>query len=274
MSLFTVDPDKCKRDGICADVCPFQIIDFSDREAVPKPAEGAEEECINCGHCMSACPHGALELTSMPLVECTPIGKETALRPEQLDRLLRGRRSCRVYKEEAVPRETLEQLIRMARYAPSGHNVQPTSWLVVHNKNEVLRLAELTVEFLREMLRDQADLARSIHADNIVAGWEEGKDLVFRGAPHVVIAHAPADERTATYGCVIAQAYLELGAYALGLGACWAGYFNIASQNYPPLQEAMGLPEGHQNFGALIIGYPKYPYHRIPLRKEPRITWR
>ena len=274
MSLFTVDPEKCKRDGICAEVCPFHIIDFSDREAVPKPAEGAEEECLNCGHCMSACPHGALELASMPLSDCTPMGKETAIRPEQLDRLLRGRRSCRVYKDKALSRETLEQLIRMACYAPSGHNVQPTSWRVVYDKGEVLGLAGLTVAFLRGIVADQPDFARSIHADHIVGGWDEGKDLVFRGAPHVIMAHAPEDERTAPYGCVIAQAYVELAANALGLGACWAGYFNIASQNYPPLQEALQLPEGHQNFGALMIGRPKYTFHRIPLRNEPRITWR
>jgi nitroreductase/NAD-dependent dihydropyrimidine dehydrogenase PreA subunit len=274
MSLFTVDPDKCKRDGICAEVCPFHIIDFSDREAVPKPVQGAEEECFNCGQCMSACPYGALDLTSMPMPECTPMREEFSLNIHQVDQFLRGRRSCRVYKDEIVPRETLEQLIGMAGYAPSGHNTQPTSWLVIYDKDEVRKLAGLTVEFLRTRLESQPDFARSIHMDTIVDAWDEGSELVFRGAPHVIIAHAHKDERTAPIGCVIAQAYLELAANALGLGACWAGYFNVASLNYPPLQDALQLPEGHQNFGALMIGYPKYKYHRIPLRNAPRITWR
>jgi nitroreductase len=132
----------------------------------------------------------------------------------------------------------------------------------------------LTVAFLRGLVAEQPDFARSIHATHMVEGWDEGRDLVFRGAPHVIIAHAPEEERTAPYGCVIAQTYVELGASALGLGACWAGYFNIASLNYPPLQEALQLPDGHQNFGALMIGYPKYAYHRIPLRNKPRVTWR
>ena len=274
MSLFTIDPVKCKRDGICAEVCPFHIIDFSDREAVPKPMEGADEECLRCGQCMSACPHGALELGFLPLSECTPIRKAFSLDFEQVDQLLRGRRSCRVYKDEIVPREILEQLIRMGGYAPSGHNTQPSSWLIIHDRDEVRKLAGLTVEYLRTMLEGQPEFARSLHMDNIVDGWDEGRDLVFRGAPHVIIAHAPRDERTAPIGCVIAQAYVELAASALGLGACWAGYFNIGSLNYPPLQDALQLPEGHQNFGALMIGYPKYGYHRIPTRNEPRITWR
>jgi nitroreductase len=179
-----------------------------------------------------------------------------------------------VYTDEILPRETLEQLIRMARYAPSGHNTQPTSWLVIYSKDEVRKLAGLTVEFLRTVLESQPEFARSLHMDNIVGGWDEGRELVFRGAPHIIIAHAPKDERTAPIGCVIAQANVELAASALGLGACWAGYFNIASLNYPPLQDALDLPEGHQNFGALMIGYPKYKYHRIPLRNAARITWR
>lgn len=274
MSLFTVDPEKCKRDGICADVCPFHIIDFSKGDAVPAPAKDADKDCLNCGHCMSACPHGALELKAMPLSECTPLRKELALGPEQIDQLFRGRRSCRVYREDPVPRELLEGIIKMARYAPSGHNTQPTSWLVVHDPAEVRRLAGLTVEFLRTVIRAQPEFAARLHMNNIVDAWDEGRELVFRGAPHVILAHAAKDERTAPMGCVIAQAYVELAAAAMGLGVCWAGYFNAASLNYPPLQEALGLPQGHQNFGALMIGYPKYKYHRIPLRNEPRITWR
>jgi hypothetical protein len=39
------------------------------------------------------------------------------------------------------------------------------------------------------------------------------------------------------------------------------------------LREAVNLPEGHQIFGAMMVGYPKYRYHRIPLRKEPKIAW-
>ena len=162
----------------------------------------------------------------------------------------------------------------MAAYAPSGHNRQPASWLVVHDREEVRKLAGLTVDYLRTVLEQQPAFARGLHMDGIVEGWEEGRELVFRGAPHVVVAHAPGSERTAPVGCVIAQAYVELAASALGLGACWAGYFNMASVHYPPLQDALGLPQGHQNFGALMIGYPKYAYHRIPARNEPRLTWR
>lgn len=41
-----------------------------------------------------------------------------------------------------------------------------------------------------------------------------------------------------------------------------------------PLQIAFGLPAGHRFCGALIVGEPRYRYHRLPPRREPPITWR
>jgi nitroreductase len=74
--------------------------------------------------------------------------------------------------------------------------------------------------------------------------------------------------------CTIALSHLELAATGLTLGACWAGYFNAAARNYPPMREALNLPKGHICQGAMLLGFPKYPYYRIPERKAPVITWR
>ena len=72
----------------------------------------------------------------------------------------------------------------------------------------------------------------------------------------------------------IALTYLELAATSMGLGCCWAGYFNAAAASFPPLIEALALPEGHQSYGAMMIGFPQYQYQRLPARNEPAITWR
>ena len=95
-----------------------------------------------------------------------------------------------------------------------------------------------------------------------------------RGTPHLIVAHAQKALATAQSACTIALTYLDLAAPSFALGTCWAGYFNTAANLYPPLEKDLDLPEGHQCFGAMMIGYPKYPYHRLPLRKDPPITWR
>lgn len=43
MGLFTIDRDKCARDGICVSECPARIIEIKDEESNPEPIEGAEE---------------------------------------------------------------------------------------------------------------------------------------------------------------------------------------------------------------------------------------
>jgi hypothetical protein len=40
------------------------------------------------------------------------------------------------------------------------------------------------------------------------------------------------------------------------------------------MQTALKLPEGHTNFGAMMIGYPQYGYQRLPPRRHPAIDWR
>jgi nitroreductase len=72
----------------------------------------------------------------------------------------------------------------------------------------------------------------------------------------------------------IALSFLDVAAPALGLGTCWAGYLMAAIPQSPPLKEALGLSEAVTSLAAMMVGYPKYRYHRLPPRNEPQIAWR
>jgi len=274
VTLFVVDEEKCVRDGICVETCPRWLIALENHATVPVPTEDAEELCINCGHCVAVCPTGAISLSTMKPEECPPIKKEWLLSPEQAEHFLRSRRSIRTYTDKAVDREVLSKLIQLACYAPSSHNSQPVQWLVIYDSDEVQRLAGLVVDWMRNVINEQPALSASLHLDRFVAAWEAGKDRICRNAPHLIIAHSPKDLRTAPSACTIALTYLELAAPAFGLGTCWAGYFDVAANLWPPLKDALKLPDGHASFGAMMIGYPKYKYQRMPLRNQAKISWR
>ncbi|MBT7790751.1 MAG: hypothetical protein HN757_17975 [Calditrichaeota bacterium] len=47
----------------------------------------------------------------------------------------------------------------------------------------------------------------------------------------------------------------------------------MAIAAYKPLQEALDFPVNFTNYAAMLVGYPKRKYHRMPTRNEPRITW-
>jgi nitroreductase/NAD-dependent dihydropyrimidine dehydrogenase PreA subunit len=274
MTLLTVDQKRCKRDGVCIEVCPMKILEFKTKGAFPTLVVGGEEFCICCGHCVAVCPHGAMSHAAMSSQECPPVLEERSLGVEQMTHLLRSRRSIRTYKEEKVKRDVLTRLIDLARYAPSGHNVQPVKWLVIYDREEVQRLAGCVIDWMRYLIKEGSPLASAMHLDRAVATWEAGTDRICRDAPHMIVVHAPMEERTAPAACTLALSHLELAAPSFGLGACWAGHFNAAANSWPPMQEALALPDQHISFGAMMVGYPKFRYRRLPLRKEAAITWR
>jgi nitroreductase/NAD-dependent dihydropyrimidine dehydrogenase PreA subunit len=274
VSLFEIDDGKCNYCGMCVLECPAGIIAMDSPKAMPSLAEGGEERCILCGHCVAVCAPGAFRHREIKPDELEPINKRLLPSPAQAERLLKSRRSIRAYKKKPVPRELLTKLIDIARYAPSGHNSQPVQWLVIEESKEVKRLAGMVIDWMRTVIQTVPDIASQWDFDLKVGAWDRGTDYILRNAPHIIVAHAPGDVPLAEGNCYIALTYLELAAYSQGLGACWAGWFQIASTNYPPMTEALKLPDGHQSYGSMMIGYPRYRFSRIPGRNEPSITWR
>lgn len=274
MSFLNIDEQKCKRDGICVAECPVKVLTQKDPESVPMPIPEADTICVDCGHCVAVCPHGALSHRSMKPEDCPPVRKEWLLGAEQAEHFLRNRRSIRTYKKAPVEREKLEKLVGVAAHAPSGHNRQPVRWLVIHDKETLHTMTGLVADWMRYMIKEQPAMAEPMHMDLIVGAWDAGVDVICRDAPHLILAYGDQRDPTAQAACTIALSYLELAAQPFGLGACWAGYFNVAAMFWPPLQKALALPEHHQSYGAMLIGRPKYAYHRLPLRNPAGIEWR
>jgi nitroreductase/NAD-dependent dihydropyrimidine dehydrogenase PreA subunit len=273
MDLFEVNHETCNQDGICASVCPSGLIDFREGD-YPKPVPEAEEICIRCGHCVAVCPTGSLAHRVMNLEQCPPIREEFLISREQCEQLLKGRRSIRVFKKKPIPKDDLERLIETARYAPTGHNSQGVEWLVFGKREDLDRFSGITVGWMRWLIENMPEVAAVMHLDWIIKRWEEGEDVVLRDAPVVILTHADKTDRLASASCTIAMAYLELAAIGMGLGCCWAGFLGAAAVNFPAMAEVLPIPEGHQCYGAMMVGYPKFSYPRIPRRKAPKITWK
>lgn len=272
MAQLIIDEKTCNRDGICAAVCPAGIIEYTKGEP-PTPSRDAAELCIACGHCVAVCPTASISLDQMAVQACPPVRKAFQLSAEHCEHFLRSRRSIRAYRETPVSRQDLVRLITVASHAPSGHNSQSPRWRVIDDGAQISQLSGIVADWMRRMIVDQPELAASLHMKRVVRRWEAGKDPILRGAPALVVAHAPKLERTAPAACTIALAYMELAAVSMGLGTCWAGYLWAASASFSPLAKALALPQDHQCYGALMVGYPRYRYQRLPLRNPPVISW-
>jgi len=273
MAFITVDQGKCNQDGICVAECPTQVIQMDSKKDYPYPTTDFEDFCLRCGHCVAVCPTGAMRLDWFGLAECKPIKQELGVTPEQAEQFLCGRRSIRAFKEKRVPRAILEKLIEIACSAPSAKNQQPWHWAVVEDPARVRRLAGMVADWMRMVIQGNPEAAEESGFKRVMAAWDNGHERICRGAPHIIVAHADKNWPFSTEDCTLAISLLDLYATSLGLGACWGGYFYKAVNAYPPLFQALGLPSDHLAFGAIMVGYPKFRYQRIPPRNPPRVTW-
>jgi nitroreductase/NAD-dependent dihydropyrimidine dehydrogenase PreA subunit len=262
MELITINPEKCTLCGRCIMTCPFGLFIKDDKVKV---VEEGESKCVNCGHCISICPSEAISLPSGPPENLVKIEKSLNITEEQVGQFLKSNRSIRRYKDTVVPEEEISKIMDVTRYAPSAKNAEPLHWIISKNPSETRHLADLTVKGMVESNIDRyVKLAGFHRAEN---------DIVFRGAPHVIIGHAPQEGFNPYVDCTIGLTYFDLAANSSGIGTCWAGIFMIISGKYPLIADYLKLPEGHKIYGAMMFGYPKYQYHRIPKRHEARVRF-
>jgi nitroreductase/NAD-dependent dihydropyrimidine dehydrogenase PreA subunit len=271
MSLLSVNRDTCTKCGACAAVCPPGIIYFREGNR-PRQLPGTDEVCIRCGHCVAVCPAAAMDNAEAPLNAATPVDTGLGVTYEQMEQLVRARRSIREFQDREVPREEIEKLIYAARYAPTGHNNQGVKWHVITGRETLKKLAVIGMDWMRWTV--EKDPAMTAMMAGVIKRQESGFDEFLRGAPVVVMACVEKENVMSGGDCAIALAYFDLLAGAAGLGCCWGGFFNNAAASFTPMTEAVGVPDGLSPRGALMVGYPRYAYPRIPYRKPAEISWR
>jgi nitroreductase/NAD-dependent dihydropyrimidine dehydrogenase PreA subunit len=269
MALIEVKKETCTKCGLCAEVCGG--IYFREG-SYPRRLPGMDEACIRCGHCVAICPNGSLIHVDIPLGECLPVDKSQEISFEQCAQLIKSRRSVREFKDKSVSGELIERIIDVARYAPTGHNEQEVQWLVINDRAKIRELEGIGADWLRSVTKNNPRMAEMFTMT--LKRLDAGYDVILRGAPAVVTAFAGENNPIANTDCALALGYFDLTAKSLGLGCCWAGFFYMAAASFPAMKKAIGLPKGFAPYGALMVGYPKYQYKRIPARKPARIIYR
>ena len=273
MPELLVNEQKCTRCGKCIKTCPVNIIQASEG-GLPGYVPGGAQRCLVCGHCESVCQDAAIRVEDPRLEAITHPDSISKISPELLGSYLRMRRSIRDYRVTPVDPAIIEQLLDIVRYAPSASNIQDVHWLVIHDTLEVRRLTGLVVDWMRSVVAVGSTITSYFNFEEIIRDWENGKDTICRGAPHLVVAHAHKDAPMARIDGIIALSHLDIVAPAFGLGTCWAGFFQTAVTYWEPLRIALGLPPDHISIYALMLGYPAVHHLRPPRRNRASISWR
>lgn len=253
---FQVDAATCVRCGLCVRDCLEGIIHMGEAPFIAPQDTG---KCIHCGHCQAICPTASITLDghAPASLEAQPKAPGEA----EVAGLIRRRRSVREYKAEPVDETLLARAIDLASFAPTSTNSREIAYLVLNGRDKVEKLRSLTAAIMRK----DAFLKR------LLEDAPAARDRIFRGAPCVLIAHAPESIPLAAADCATALATLELALPSFGLASCWAGIFTVVCGKETPGE--LALPQGNRVFGALMIGSPAIAYARVPFRTKPRIDW-
>lgn len=183
-----------------------------------------------------------------------------------------SRRSCRKYKAEPLPRETVEAIIEAGRYAPSGHNSQTTRLIVFSSHDKTAALNEVCVSALAAM--DITDDMYASLANYVRRAKAGGLDVTF-GAPVLIITANKRGYGNAMADSACAIENMFIAATSLGVGCCWVNQPHWLD-NEPKLREHLaqfGLEDDETVTGGLVLGVPQAaPAAPLPRKGNP-VNW-
>ena len=262
---FSVDPSRCTGCEDCVADCPMNIIERHG-SALPSISAENERRCILCQHCLAICPQAAISVGGLLPESSKPVQPSDLPRFEQMDTLVRARRSFRQYRDANVDPAVIDRLLDAAAYAPTGVNYRQLAFTVVQDQAVLARVRDRLMAALADASAAGRLPPEATNVTNsILAGWREGRDVVFRGAPHLLIVSSPPDGPCAQQDVVIALSYFELLAQSAGLGTVWCGYLHRLLDLLPANKSIFQIPAGHVYY-PMLFGVPKVKYPRTVQR--------
>lgn len=258
---FTVDMARCIRCGRCVVDCVAECIDMTDAG----PALARPDDCIGCQHCLAVCPKAAISIFGKKPEDSVKNAKP--LDPEALKVFASCRRSVRNFKPADVPPDLFRDILETAWLAPTGVNSQAVhlSALATREVMDAFR-AKIYDRVEKELKRPGREAGEydDLFAEFLGDWRNNGRDNIFRGAPHLVIASTAPDAVCDDADPFIALSYLDVYAQSRGVGTVWCGFAMaaIAFCRDKVLWNEAGVPLENKPSYAMLLGLPAFDYPR------------
>ena len=250
---FRVDQEKCIQCGECAAECPVLIID--GKSEYPEIKDGREEQCIRCQHCLAVCPTGAISIWGKNPENSVPVNDNI---PDAgaMEQLILTRRSIRRFTKEEIDKRLIEHLLATAAHAPTSQNNNTVLFTLVDDRENLAALRSLTYANIKKAREENRLPSRLAYMNKFQSMWDEKQvDIIFRDAPHLLIASAPKKVSSPETDSCIALSYFELLANSNGIGCMWDGFAKWAIDKIgPDIRASLSIPKDHVIGGILLFG--------------------
>jgi nitroreductase/NAD-dependent dihydropyrimidine dehydrogenase PreA subunit len=261
MLKFEVRQELCTQCGLCAKDCPVKIIDL--KTGYPRIEADKQKTCIRCQHCLAICPTAAISILGRNPTQSRSF-KGNIPDPDQLEMLIKGRRSVRHYQDENLDPALIKRMLDVAWQAPTGVNLRQVQFSVIDDKENLAVFRNEAYRGLEELIaRGQLPAERAFFAGFVRVWNEKGADVLFRGAPHLLVSSAPRGGASPMPDCIIALSYFELFAQSLGIGTVWNGLVKWTINDLvPELRTRLNIPDDHLVGYVMAFGKPAVQYQR------------
>ncbi len=295
LKIIGIDKEKCIKCEKCIPSCSPRLFAVHRESEVKKEIAFNDPYrfCFRCGHCITICPTDAIiyENAEPPFIFEEASSPEKILSYEDLMKLVRSRKSIRVYQDKPVPKKEIEAVLEAMRYAPSASNRQRIQYLVIIDKKKiaslskdivklilkvrfVLKLKYVLAPFVQGSLRRRLLSPRTkVNLDRLVERTEKGEDLIFFHAPCVIIAHSTPYSRMSGVDGGIVITHGTLAALTRGLGTCWNGFAQEYFERSIGAKKKWGIPKKHSVYGVFILGYPDIEFRGGVARRPLKVNW-
>lgn len=253
--MFEIDKEKCIHCGKCIQDCSAKALQFDD-EKFPVINE---KRCFKCQHCLAVCPVGAVSVCNKKPENSDEILPQN---PDMILNLIKSRRSCRHYKQENLNSEKLEKLKSMLRYVPTGVNFHKLHFAFIDDIEVMNEFRDYTNTKIRNALTTKPVKIIAEKFSRYAKSIVSGEDILFRGAPHLVVVSAPINAPCKNVDPFIALSYFELYANSMNVGTCWCGLIQYCLQAVPELVDYLGIPDGYKPSYVMLFGEPDIKFSR------------
>lgn len=146
----------------------------------------------------------------------------------EFDKLIAERFSVRNFKNEHLPQNVIDEILKAGHLAPTGCNFQPQRILVINTDKSTKKLKDCT------KCHFDAPCAMLV-CYNKEESWVRKYD----GA-----LSAPIDAS-------IVATHIMLKAHSIGVGVCWVMHFDPDA-----MRKSFNIPENIEPVALLVMGYP------------------
>lgn len=278
MVQIQVNQDTCIRCKKCVRICPSALFTLDDERGIKVCAD----DCISCGHCVAVCPTRSILHSDFPEDKIHSFDRSHLPTAEQVELLIKSRRSNRAFSKERVPEALLQSIIEAAHRAPTATNAQEVKMVLVTNPDTLTAISRLTIASFMTIVRTlDSPLLKWILKPIMPANYryvpafrrlheefEKGNDGILWGATAVLFFYTDKKERFGCQDANLAYQNASLMAEAAGVAQFYTGFVCSAAgmDRQEKLQKLLGI-EGKIHAG-IALGMPAFRFDRYIDKKD------